>query len=238
MDTIKKSALRPDGALVLSATERNQLSSYLSGKILNVFGPPNGGKSTLYDWLDTTLPNISIVRTSSFLMQDPACKRYIDAGKLVPDDLWKKTMKKALPTSIEHVKSGGILLLDGAIRTRFQAEYFETYNLEIVNVVLDVPTVTVLERAITRIICPLCGRSYNRDKHFYCEAHPEERLVRRSDDKKIAERLYNYLKELPEIEGFYFAKTGRTTPHFFGTNGLAETQRRFVDLLLNIFGVS
>jgi len=146
-------------------------------------------------------------------------------------------MDQTLPEFIEHVKSGGTLLLDGTVRTKFQAEYFESLGVESLKFALDVPTTVILDRAINRRVCLECGRTYRLGQRTHCEDHPEMVLQKRGDDEKIAERLYNYLIELPKIEAYY-GTLGQNVTHFIGSNNsVKQTQEIFINLLLSHRGV-
>lgn len=73
--------------------------------------------------------------------------RYMNEGKLVPDDLMiGLVMEEAAP----HLASGRSLLLDGFPRTVTQAKALEeTVHIDLV-INLDIPTDTIVERIADR----------------------------------------------------------------------------------------
>lgn len=74
-------------------------------------------------------------------------KSFMDAGKLVPDDLMiDLVMDDATPI----LEDGGSLLLDGFPRTLPQAEALEQVVTVDIVIDLDIPTETIVERIADR----------------------------------------------------------------------------------------
>ena len=76
-------------------------------------------------------------------------KSYMDAGKLVPDELMiDLVMSDATP----HLEEGKSLLLDGFPRTLPQAQALdEVVNVDVV-INLDIPTEVIVERIADRYV--------------------------------------------------------------------------------------
>ena len=152
---------------------------------------------------------------------------YMDNGKLVPDEVTIKILKKAL-LSDETKKSNGFLL-DGFPRTIIQAqaldEMLEENELKIDLVLnLELEEEEIITRLSGRYMCPECGRIYNIKnlKEKVCEDCKVE-LYQREDDKieSIKKRL-EVAKEqtLPVVD--YYKKQGLVTTIKFGNEETIE----------------
>ncbi len=92
-------------------------------------------------------------------------QKYMDEGKLVPDELIINLIKDTLGAG--KFSSGWVL--DGFPRTLAQAEALDrmltAMGEKITHVVvLDVPAAVLLERIVGRRSCPKCGNSYLLEK--------------------------------------------------------------------------
>jgi len=186
-----------------------------------LFGPPGVGKGTQGEKLagDTGIKHLamgdilrSAVReeTSAGL----AAKAYMDAGKLVPDEL--------VVTMIEDciVADGSVnCLLDGFPRNVAQAEALDQmlsrHGLSIGRTVfMNAPEKNLLERLSGRLICKACGFGFHRQysapsKSGICDRCGGE-LYQRDDDREdvIAHRLEVYHEQTAPLLDYYKHKTG------------------------------
>lgn len=132
-------------------------------------------------------------------------KSYMDAGKLLPDDVMLGVVAERLaePDVREHG-----FLLDGFPRTVGQAESLVGITPVDVALNLEVPEDVVLERISSRRVCVDCGRIYSVSAPPATEATCDScggRVVQRDDDKPeaIARRLAAYREmTAPTIEWF------------------------------------
>ncbi|HOT52323.1 MAG TPA: adenylate kinase, partial [Candidatus Hydrogenedentes bacterium] len=137
-------------------------------------------------------------------------KKYMDAGKLVPDQL----TCEIVADRIAQGDCAGGYLLDGFPRSLPQAETFqqllssrgETLDLAI-NV--DVNDDVIVARLSARRSCPKCGAIYNLQfgppkKEGVCDVDGEA-LIQRQDDQEatIRERLRVYHETTEPIIAYY-----------------------------------
>ncbi len=139
-------------------------------------------------------------------------KEYIDAGKLVPDEIVIDMLKDRLAQP-DCAKGA---LLDGFPRTLAQAKALEaligTKYIPIV-ISLNVSDATVLERLTGRRSCPTCNAIYHitftpPKKEGVCDKCGSG-LITRSDDteKTVKERLAVFHEQIGPLKEFY-AKSG------------------------------
>ena len=179
-----------------------------------LLGAPGAGKGTQADFLkgNYSIPQIS---TGDMLRQAARdeteigmkAKSYMDAGKLVPDDIIINIMKQRLK---EPDCSNGFIL-DGFPRTINQAEKLE--KIAKINVVINivVPTEDLLQRITGRRSCPECGTVY----HILFNPPPEEGkckcggdLIQRDDDTEetVRKRLETYETQTAPLIDYYKKK--------------------------------
>lgn len=84
-------------------------------------------------------------------------KSILESGKLVPDEITIKMMKKRM--SEKDAKKGWIL--DGFPRTLAQAEALEKFAIPDVVLNIIVPKEILMEKMLARRTCPKCGAIYN-----------------------------------------------------------------------------
>ena len=133
-------------------------------------------------------------------------KSYMDAGKLVPDDVILGIIRDFLN---EH--SGEGILFDGFPRTEVQAEGLDTLlaGESVKTLSLTVTDESVIERLSSRRVCRGCGKVYNPalgimpdgDKCSACGGP----IYQRNDDRAetIAQRLEVYHDQTEPIIDFY-----------------------------------
>lgn len=134
-------------------------------------------------------------------------KSYIDAGKLVPDEVTCEIVKNRLAE--EDVKSG--YMLDGFPRNIFQAEELDKFaNIDLC-INIDVDVKLLMDRICGRRVCS-CGESYHvstLNGATTC-AKCGKQLYQRDDDNPttVQSRLDTYFSQTaPLID--YYAKQGK-----------------------------
>lgn len=184
-------------------------------------GPPGAGKGTQAQFLTKKL-NIPHISTGDMFRKAVKegtplgleAKRYMDTGKLVPDEVTIGIVKERLAEA--DCQRG--FLLDGFPRTVPQADALEQ-TLQELGVKIDyviniaVSREALLERLTGRRVCRSCGATYHliysppreKDKCDHCGGE----LYQRSDDSEttVANRLDVYEEQTaPLIE--YYEKKG------------------------------
>ncbi|CAN4096604.1 unnamed protein product [Withania somnifera] len=119
-------------------------------------------------------------------------KEYMNAGRLVPDEIVTAMVTTRL--SKEDAKEKG-WLLDGYPRTLAQAESLERLNIRPdIYVVLDVPGEILIDRCVGRRLDPLTGKIYHITNFPPETEDIKARLITRPDDteEKVKSRLQIY----------------------------------------------
>ena len=180
---------------------------------LILLGAPGAGKGTQAEILCKKLgiPSISTGNILRAAIKDGTptglkAKSYIDAGKLVPDEVIIGIVDERL--SQDDCAKGYIL--DGVPRTIAQAEALEKAGIQFDAVVsIEISEDEILRRMSGRRVCEACGSSYN------VEAVPPRvegvcdncggKLIQRKDDtpETVRERLKVYHTETEPLVDFY-----------------------------------
>ena len=177
-------------------------------------GPPGAGKGTQAQRICDAL-NIPQISTGDILRramkeETPTglkAKQYIEAGKLVPDDVIIDIVRDRL--AMDDCQNGYIL--DGFPRTVPQAEALDTIAKIDVVVDLDVDDQVLINRLSGRRVCLTCGATYHVDYlngETKCAKCGEE-LIQRKDDsaETVLARLTVYHEQTaPLVE--YYQKAG------------------------------
>jgi adenylate kinase len=184
-------------------------------------GPPGAGKGTQAEFIKAAFP-IPHISTGDMFREAVAggtamgveAKKYMDAGKLVPDAVTIGVVEERLAKA--DCDQG--FLLDGFPRTIPQAEALDQVLAKLgkkVEVALNisVPDEVLLARMSGRVSCVACKAVYNTKfnppaKENVCDKCGGE-LVQRSDDKEetVKNRLHVYNEQTqPLID--YYAKQG------------------------------
>ena len=180
---------------------------------LILLGAPGAGKGTQADILSQRL-NIPTISTGNILRAavkngTPVglkAKEYMDAGKLVPDEVIIGIVAERLAES--DCANGYIL--DGVPRTIAQAEALEAAGITFDTVLsLEISDEEIIERMGGRRACTACGATYHvvsappktEGKCDKCGAG----LVLRDDDKPktVKNRLTVYHTETEPLKDFY-----------------------------------
>lgn len=176
-------------------------------------GPPGAGKGTQAQRICAAL-NIPQISTGDILRraikeQTPTglkAKSFIDAGKLVPDEVIIDIVKDRL--AMDDCQNGYIL--DGFPRTVPQAEALEGIASIDAVVELEVADEKLIERLSGRRVCLKCGATYHvslLNGETKCAACGEE-LIQRDDDKAetVLNRLTVYHNQTAPLVDFYQGK--------------------------------
>ncbi len=184
---------------------------------LILLGAPGAGKGTQADIICNKL-NIPTISTGNILRAAVAngtpvglrAKEYMDAGKLVPDEVIIGVITERLAQS--DCQNG--FILDGVPRTIAQAEALEAAGVKFDAVVsIEISDEEIEKRMTGRRTCLKCGATYH-----VVAAPPKvegicdkcgEALQQRKDDKPetVRARLVTYHKETEPLKEFY-AKRG------------------------------
>ena len=193
---------------------------------LILLGAPGAGKGTLASYLIEKMgvPSISTgnilreaIKNNTPLGQ--SAKEYMDAGKLVPDQLVIDLLKERIAK--RDCKSG--FILDGFPRTIPQAEALDEIAKIDCALALEVPNEVIEKRMTGRRVCLRCGATY------HVEANPP-RVTDVCDicgDKLVI--LETYHEQTEPLKGYYDAQ-GKLKS-IDGTKGIHETEKFAVEAL-------
>ena len=183
---------------------------------LILLGAPGAGKGTQAEVISERL-NIPTVSTGNIIREAIAkgtdmglkAKAFIDAGRLVPDDVVIGIIRDRLQA---EDCSGGFIL-DGFPRTIPQAEALDRMGISIDRVVsIEVEDERIAERMSGRRVCPACGNSYHLEYkkpavQGKCDSCSTD-LVQRKDDRPetVLERLRVYHEQTEPLKEYYAEK--------------------------------
>ena len=182
---------------------------------LILLGPPGAGKGTQAEILNKKL-GIPTISTGNILRAavkngTPVglkAKEYMDAGKLVPDEVIIGVISERLAEA--DCQNG--FILDGVPRTIPQAEALEKAGISFDAVVsIEISDEEIVERMAGRRVCTACGAPYHVKNmppkvEGVCDACGGK-LEARADDKPevVRDRLQVYHKETAPLKDFYAA---------------------------------
>ncbi|RMD70836.1 MAG: adenylate kinase [Bacteroidetes bacterium] len=188
---------------------------------LILFGPPGVGKGTQGQRLaeELGLRHLAMGDILRAAVREGTeagrkAKAYMDAGKLVPDEVVVAMIEDAITADPARG-----FLLDGFPRNVAQAEALDAmlarHGLSIDRVVfMEAPEQTLIERLSGRLICRACGFGFHRQ---YSPPSVEGRcdrcggeLYQRGDDREdvIAHRLEVYAEQTRPLLAYYRDKPG------------------------------
>ena len=185
---------------------------------LILLGAPGAGKGTQAEILSKLL-DIPTISTGNIIREALAngtemglkAKSFIEAGKLVPDDVVIGIIKERLAN--EDCNNG--FILDGFPRTIPQAEALDNMGIIIDKVVdIDVPDENIVNRMSGRRVCKACGSSYHIENkkpkvEGVCDACGGELQIRKDDaPETVLDRLNVYHEQTEPLKDFY-AKCGK-----------------------------
>lgn len=176
-------------------------------------GAPGAGKGTQAEKVSEKL-NIPTISTGNIIREalkngtamGLKAKEFIEAGKLVPDEVVIGIIKDRL--SADDCKNG--FILDGFPRTIPQAEALDAMGITIDKVIdIEVSDEAIAKRMSGRRVCGKCGASYHLE---YKQPKAEgvcdvcgDTLVQRKDDapETVLERLKIYHSETEPLKDYY-----------------------------------
>ncbi len=201
---------------------------------LILLGAPGAGKGTQADIIKKTL-GIPTISTGNILRAavkngTPTglrAKEYMDAGKLVPDDVIIGIISERL----QEPDCANGYILDGVPRTIAQAEALEQAGIRFDAVVaIEIPDERIVARMGGRRVCESCGASYHvvnipPKKEGICDVCGGALKQRKDDDPEtVKDRLAVYHKETEPLKDFYetrgILKTVDDQPTVAGTTQL------------------
>lgn len=183
---------------------------------LILLGAPGAGKGTQADIIKKTL-GIPTISTGNILRAavkngTPTglrAKEYMDAGKLVPDDVIIGIISERL----QEPDCANGYILDGVPRTIAQAEALEQAGIRFDAVVaIEIPDERIVARMGGRRVCESCGASYHvvnipPKKEGICDVCGGALKQRKDDDPEtVKDRLAVYHKETEPLKDFYKAR--------------------------------
>lgn len=187
---------------------------------LILMGAPGAGKGTQSAKISEKY-NIPAIATGDILRGaikagtelGLSAKSYIDAGKLVPDDVVIGIIKEYLAT--DACKNG--FILDGFPRSIPQAEALDILGVKIDIVLsIEVPDEKIIERMSGRRVCS-CGASYHVEYNppkteGTCDKCGSKLYIRDDDAAEtVANRLKTYHAQTEPLKEFYAAKGNLVT---------------------------
>ena len=212
-----------------------------------LMGPPGAGKGTLAERLVrefgfTHLSSGDIFRAERDGGSELGGKLagYMDAGRLVPDEIVVEMMAKAVTGAAEG------MMLDGFPRTVAQAEALDAQLAKVGKpldavVVMTVETDVIVGRICGRRACPACGRLYHVSfmpprREGYCDDCADAKLILRSDDTEevVRRRLEAYYGQTEPVIGYY---RGRRSVKMIDVNGngeAAEVAAKVIEALRSV----
>lgn len=200
-------------------------------------GPPGAGKGTQAQRICETfgIPQISTgdILRRAIKEETPTglkAKAYIDAGKLVPDEVVIDIVRDRLDQ--EDCKTGYIL--DGFPRTVPQAEALADFAQIDAVVDLDVADEKLVQRLSGRRVCLNCGATYHvSTMKSDCCNHCGQALVQRDDDKPetVLSRLKVYHEQTAPLVSYYQDK------NLLHVIDGAQQKEVIFDAILNTLGV-
>ncbi|MEG0377100.1 MAG: adenylate kinase [Eubacterium sp.] len=208
-----------------------------------LLGPPGAGKGTQSKGICEAF-NIPHISTGDLFRENlknntplgQKAKSYMDAGKLVPDELVIALVEDRIQR--DDCMSG--YLLDGFPRTRAQAEALDKYTEKLGQkldyaINIDVPSDVLVDRITGRRVCKTCGATYHVRYHLpkvdgKCDKDGTD-LIQRDDDKPatVKTRIDVYFKESEPLIGYY--KEKGILVNVDGTKKSAEVAENIKQLL-------
>lgn len=176
-------------------------------------GAPGAGKGTQAEIIAAEL-KIPTISTGNIIREALAngtemglkAKSFIEAGKLVPDDVVIGIIKDRL--AAEDCEGG--FILDGFPRTIPQAEALDKMGIIIDRVVdIEVPDENVVNRMSGRRVCKACGASYHIENkpskvEGVCDSCGGELSIRKDDaPETVLDRLKVYHEQTEPLKDYY-----------------------------------
>lgn len=180
---------------------------------LILLGAPGAGKGTQAEILSKLLsiPTISTGNILRAAMKDGTpvglkAKAYVDAGKLVPDDVIIGIIQERLAQP-DCAKG---YILDGVPRTIPQAQAMEDMGVEVDYALsIEIADETIIERMSGRRTCKECSQTFHvvsnpPKKEGVCDFCGGELTIRKDDaPETVKARLETYHRDTEPLKEFY-----------------------------------
>lgn len=181
-----------------------------------LLGAPGAGKGTQAEILSKLL-NVPTISTGNILRAAMKAgtpvglqaKSYVDAGRLVPDDVIIGIIRERLaePDCAEGY------ILDGVPRTLPQAEAMESLGIDVDTALsIEVEDAVIVERMSGRRTCRACGGTFHVTNNppkveGICDLCGGELSIRKDDaPETVRARLETYHRETEPLKAFYEAR--------------------------------
>lgn len=181
-----------------------------------LFGPPGAGKGTQAQRItdSTGLPQVSTgdmlrAAVSAGTKTGIEAKTYMDAGKLVPDDVIIALIEDRI---MEEDAINGVMF-DGFPRTVPQAEALASITKVSHVIAIEVPDEKIVERICGRFTCANCGSVFHDSFNptsvdGVCDSCGSTEFKRRADDNAdtVMSRLNAYHEQTSPLADWYESK--------------------------------
>ena len=180
---------------------------------LILLGAPGAGKGTQAEVISETL-KIPTISTGNMIREalksgtemGRKAKEYVDAGKLVPDEVVIGIIKERLA----QPDCADGFILDGFPRTIPQAEALDRMGIVIDRVIdIEVADDDIVKRLSGRRVCASCGASYHTvykpsSDPSKCDRCGGELVIRKDDrPETVRDRLVTYHQQTEPLVDFY-----------------------------------
>ncbi|HBO98862.1 MAG TPA: adenylate kinase [Verrucomicrobia bacterium] len=205
--------------------------------IVILLGAPGSGKGTVAGKLASENAHLKHVSSGDLLRGAVAkgteagkkAKDFMEAGKLVPDELIATMIKDVVAETTGDVT----MLLDGFPRNLAQAKILEEMGAPVTGAVLiDVPDEIIQDRIAGRRTCPKCKAGYHVKNlppkvAGVCDKCGAQLVVRKDDNPDtVKDRLAVYHSETEPLIAFYRDKN--LLKKIDGTADIADVAAAFL----------
>ena len=208
--------------------------------IVILLGAPGSGKGTVAGELASSNSNLKHLSSGDLLRGAVAkgtaagteAKGYMEAGKLVPDELIARMIKDVVAETTGDVT----MLLDGFPRNLAQAEILAGMGAPVKSAVLiDVPDSIIQDRIAGRRTCPKCKAGYHVKNlppkvEGICDNCGTELVIRKDDNPDtVKDRLVVYHQQTEPLIAYYREKGLLRTVD--GTTGVKNVTEAFLKVM-------
>ena len=208
--------------------------------IVILLGAPGSGKGTVAGKLASENDGLKHVSSGDLLRGAVAkgtaagveAKGFMEAGKLVPDELIARMIKDVVAETTGDVT----MLLDGFPRNLAQAEILAGMGAPVKSAVLiDVPDSIIQDRIAGRRTCPKCKAGYHVKNlppkvEGICDNCGTELVIRKDDNPDtVKDRLVVYHQQTEPLIAYYREKGLLRTVD--GTTGVKNVAEAFLKVM-------